>query len=69
MPEMGGIELATELRKRYPGMRVLYVSGYTENADLLSAPLGPDTHFLPKPFLPGDLTRAVTAILERPPST
>ena len=52
MPEMGGIELATELRKRYPGMRVLYVSGYTENADLLSAPLGPDTHFLPKPFLP-----------------
>jgi nitrogen-specific signal transduction histidine kinase len=67
MPEMGGIELAAELRKQRPTLRVLYVSGYTENADLLSAPLGPDTHFLPKPFLPGDLTRTVTDILEHQP--
>src|SRR5262249_23565805 len=49
MPEMGGIELAAELRKRFPALRVLYMSGYTENADLLSTPLGPDTQFLGKP--------------------
>jgi PAS domain S-box-containing protein len=64
MPEVGGIELATELRKRHPGMRVLYVSGYTEDADVLSEPLGPHTRFLAKPFVPSDLTRLVHAMLE-----
>jgi CheY-like chemotaxis protein len=65
MPEVGGIELAAELRKRHPGLRVIYVSGYTEDAARLSVPLGPDTRFLAKPFLPGDLTRAVVAMLEQ----
>ena len=68
MPQRGGIELAAELRKRDPALRVLYISGYTDNADHLSLPRGPGTHFLPKPFLPGDLTRAVSLILEGPPS-
>ncbi len=65
MPELSGIELSAALRKRHPGLRVLYISGYTENADLLSAPLGPRTYFLAKPFLPGDLTSTVSSILER----
>ena len=65
MPNLGGIALATELRRRHPALRVLYVSGYTEDAGLLSAPLGPDTRFLAKPFLPSDLTRAVIAMLEQ----
>jgi two-component system cell cycle sensor histidine kinase/response regulator CckA len=66
MPEMGGIELAAEVRKAHPSLAVLYISGYTENAALLSAPLGPSTYFLAKPFLPGDLTSLVSSILERP---
>ena len=49
-----------------PGTCVLYISGYSDDAHLLSAPLGPATHFLAKPFLPGDLTRTVFSILERP---
>jgi two-component system cell cycle sensor histidine kinase/response regulator CckA len=64
MPELGGIELAAELRKRDPALKVLYISGYTDDADRLSTPRGPGTHFLPKPFLPGELTRAVSLILE-----
>jgi len=64
MPELGGIELATELRKRDPTLRVIYVSGYTEDADRLAEPLGPNTRFLAKPFLPGDLTRVVFGMLE-----
>ncbi|HEX3596719.1 MAG TPA: ATP-binding protein [Polyangiaceae bacterium] len=68
MPEMGGVDLAAELRKTHPKVAVLYISGYTENAELLSAPLGPNTHYLAKPFLPGDLTRLVSSILERPAS-
>ena len=66
MPGMDGIELAAELRKLQPRVAVLYISGYTDNAEKLSVPLGPDTHYLAKPFLPGDLTRMVSSILERP---
>jgi len=65
MPELGGIELASALRERHPTLRVLYLSGYTEDADRLSAPLEPSSRFLAKPFMPGDLTRAVIALLER----
>jgi len=64
MPELGGIELAAELRKRDPALKVLYISGYTDDADRLSTPRGPGTHFLPKPFLPGELTRTVSLILD-----
>jgi two-component system cell cycle sensor histidine kinase/response regulator CckA len=65
MPELGGMELATEVRKRCPGLRVLYISGYTKDVEQFSVPLGDDTYFLPKPFLPGDLTHAVSSILEK----
>lgn len=64
MPELGGVELARELRKRVPGLGVLYVSGYTEDTSTLSDSLDPGTHFLTKPFAPGDLTRAVCSMLE-----
>jgi CheY-like chemotaxis protein len=65
MPDLGGMELAAQLRERNPELRVLYISGYTEHAELLSGPLEPDTYFLAKPFFPRDLTRTVCAILER----
>jgi len=69
MPELGGIELAQALRETRPALKVLFTSGHTEHAEVLSSPLGPDTHFLPKPFMPGDLTHAVVALLEgAPPS-
>jgi len=67
MPEMGGIELAAALREARPGLKVLFTSGHAEHPDLVSKPLGADTQFLPKPFLPGDLTRAVVALLEGAP--
>jgi CheY-like chemotaxis protein len=66
MPELTGIELTAELRKRHPTLRVLYVSGHTAEADRLSALRGPGTHFLGKPFLPGDLTSTVFKILDGP---
>jgi two-component system, cell cycle sensor histidine kinase and response regulator CckA len=65
MPDLGGIELAAELRRRDPGLCVLYVSGYTEDAANLSEPLDPHTRFLSKPFLPRDLTSAVFSMLEQ----
>jgi CheY-like chemotaxis protein len=66
MPELGGVDLAAEMRKRDPALRVLLVSGYTERDDVLSQPYGPHTRFLAKPFAPGELTRAVFALLEAP---
>jgi CheY-like chemotaxis protein len=67
MPELGGVELATELRKAHPDIAVLYLSGYTEEPQQLSVPLGPRTRFLAKPFLPNDLTSAVFSMLATTP--
>jgi two-component system cell cycle sensor histidine kinase/response regulator CckA len=64
MPELGGVELATELRKHHPDLRVLYLSGYTERVDLLTDSLDSLTHFLAKPFLPGELRRVIASIVE-----
>jgi two-component system cell cycle sensor histidine kinase/response regulator CckA len=64
MPELGGIELAAELRRTDPSLRVLYLSGYADDAAWVEKMREPGTHFLPKPFLPGDLLLAVRQILE-----
>ncbi len=70
MPGIGGMELAAQLRNRDPSLRILYISGYSNGGDRLAAVRDPGVHFLPKPFLPGDLTRSVSQILEgQTPST
>ena len=68
MPELGGVELAAELRKEHPDLRVLYLSGYTERVDQLTDSLDSRTHFLAKPFLPGELRRTIAGIVEGPSS-
>jgi DNA-binding response OmpR family regulator len=65
MPEMSGTELASELRKHNPSLQVLYISGYANDEAMLTVPLGQSSHFLAKPFLPGELVRTVNAILSR----
>ena len=57
MPKLGGIELAAELRSRQPQLPVLYIAGHTSRAALLAEQLEPNTVYLQKPFMPGDLTR------------
>ncbi len=63
MPEVGGVELAARLRAQHPGMRVLYVSGYTDDSKLLAGGMEEGAAFLAKPFMPGDLVVAVHALL------
>jgi DNA-binding NtrC family response regulator len=66
MPQMSGPELAAELRARVPGLRVLYVSGYTSEA-LSSRGISPsDIALLQKPFTPGELARKVRDVLDAP---
>jgi CheY-like chemotaxis protein len=61
---MSGQVLAQELRKTRPGLRVLYCSGYTENAILQQGRLNGDTGLLQKPYRRLDLAQKVRAILD-----
>lgn len=63
MPNMGGRNLADALRPIATQMRVLYISGYTENAIVHLGILEPGLLYLPKPFTPDQLARKVREVL------
>jgi CheY-like chemotaxis protein len=64
MPRMGGRTLAEALLNMRPTLKVLYMSGYTDDAILHHGVLDAGTHFLGKPFTSADLTRKVREILD-----
>jgi PAS domain S-box-containing protein len=64
MPEMGGRELAERLRARHPGLRVLYISGYTSDEVVRKGVDG--SAFVAKPFTSDVLLRSVRATLAEP---
>lgn len=64
MPSMGGIELGAELRRRKPTLRVLYLSGYTENLAAMAVPLESGSDFLGKPFTASTLLVRVRRLLD-----
>ncbi|MBI4458968.1 MAG: response regulator, partial [Acidobacteria bacterium] len=64
MPGMSGRELAQRLESQRPDMKVLYVSGYTDDVVLRNGLLQPGTAFLQKPFTQNALTHKVRAVLE-----
>jgi len=63
MPHMRGPELARKLAARYPEMKVLYVSGYTDNAIVHHGVLDPGLNFLSKPFSLEDLLKKIRQVL------
>jgi PAS domain S-box-containing protein len=63
MPGMNGPELARELRRLRPNLRVLLMSGYTEEAILSQGSPETEMAFLPKPFTPDDLAAKVREVL------
>ncbi len=66
MPNMGGRELARRLLVLDPGVRLLFMSGYAEDARERAEFAGPAGEFLGKPFTPGQLRERVRAMLSAP---
>jgi two-component system cell cycle sensor histidine kinase/response regulator CckA len=66
MPGLGGPALAEILRSRFPGLHVLFVSGYTDDAIVHHGVLEPGVAFLQKPFTPERLGRKVREVLDTP---
>jgi len=63
MPGLSGATLAERLRQKWPGMRVLFMSGHTPDTQHAIAGYVAQGNFLPKPFTPDTVIRRVTEIL------
>jgi DNA-binding response OmpR family regulator len=66
MPNIGGKTLERRLAERWPGMKVLFMSGYSEDAILHHGGLEKGTELIQKPFSPGELANKVREMLVGP---
>lgn len=64
MPRLGGRQLRAALAGRFPALRVLYLSGHTDDAVLRHGVAEEEAAFLRKPFTPAALAHAVRAALD-----
>jgi PAS domain S-box-containing protein len=65
MPGTSGPELTRALAERRPGLKVVYMSGYTENAIVHHGVLKPGVAFIHKPFTSDTLARKIREVLDR----
>ena len=64
MPGLSGRETADKLSSQRPEIKILYMSGYTDDAIVRHGILEEGVHFLPKPFTPEALARKVREVLD-----
>jgi FixJ family two-component response regulator len=65
MPQMSGRELAEQLKTARPDLKVLYMSGYTNDVIARHGVLDSETAFLQKPFTADSLGRKVRIVLDQ----
>jgi PAS domain S-box-containing protein len=65
MPGIGGRQLAETLRSKHPELKVLFLSGYTDDAVVRHGVLEAGTNFLQKPFTPSSLAQKVREVLDK----
>jgi PAS domain S-box-containing protein len=66
MPEMNGMELAKRMRALIPGLKFLFMSGYTDDIISGNSDFEGVVNFIPKPFSTVDLRSKVTEALQQP---
>jgi DNA-binding NtrC family response regulator len=66
MPQMSGKQLYDEIQSQLPELRVLLMSGYTDDALAHHGVLDEGLSFLEKPFSPSQLARKVREVLDAP---
>ena len=66
MPSMSGPDLATSVRIAKPGIKVVFMSGYTDEALGVHGVLDHDTQFIQKPFSSDDLLRKIREAIDEP---
>jgi DNA-binding NarL/FixJ family response regulator len=64
MPGASGRDLARRLAETHPETKVLFVSGYTDDAIVHHGMLEPGLNYLQKPFTPATLARKVREVLD-----
>ena len=64
MPHMSGRDLAERLRTVRPALKVLYISGYTDDMLAHHGVLEPNVYLLPKPFAPDELAKKLREVLD-----
>jgi CheY-like chemotaxis protein len=65
MPDMNGKQLADQIKRLRPDVKVLYTTGYTRNAVIHNGVLDRDVSFLPKPFTIQQLATKVRQVLDQ----
>ena len=69
MPGLSGGEVAGGLRAFHPGLPVLFMSGFTDDAVTLDGLRAPNTYFIGKPFAPEEILERVREVLASAPRT
>jgi PAS domain S-box-containing protein len=64
MPEMGGRELAEKLVDRLPDLKIVFTSGYSDDAVVRHGVIETNSNFIQKPFTPESLTRKIRELLD-----